>query len=270
MSVITMKQLLEAGSHFGHKTSTWNPKMSKYIYIKRNNIHILDLKQTVDCVNEAYAFVKDEISKGGSILFVGAKKQIQSTVEEGAKECGAFYVNKRWYGGTLTNLNTIKKSIAKLDYYEKLVEDDTINNFPKIERTKMKRKYDKIMNALGGIREMKEAPSIIFVLDVINSAIAILEAKKLSIPIVAIVDTNVDPDSIDFPIPANDDAIRSVKLIVDTIAKAVNEGKQILTEGMDSGMLREEKEDEAEAENVSLEEKDKIISEEKLEKNEEK
>ncbi|MCF7792659.1 MAG: 30S ribosomal protein S2 [Candidatus Cloacimonetes bacterium] len=233
MSVVTMKALLESGVHFGHQTHKWNPKMDKYIFIKRNGIHILDLKQTLDAVNEAFMFVKEIASKGENVLFVGTKKQAKEAIEEAAKKCGAFYVSNRWYGGMLTNMKTIRNSIAKLDYYEQIVEDGTINSFTKLEATKMKKNYDKIINGLGGIREMERLPGAVFIVDIINEKIAVHEARKLGIPIVAMVDTNSDPDLVDYVIPANDDAIRAIHLMSNIMADAVIDGKQSMMEGAD-------------------------------------
>ncbi len=233
MSVVTMKQLLETGAHFGHQTYKWNPKMDKYIFIKRNGIHILDLKQTVDSVNEAYMFIKDIVSKGKSVLFVGTKKQAQDSLYEAAKKSGAFYVSNRWYGGMLTNMQTIRKSIAKLDEYERMVEDGTMTSFTKLEATKMKREYDKILSSLGGIREMDTLPGAVFVVDIIKEKIAVHEANKLGIPVVAMVDTNADPDNVDYVIPSNDDAIRAIGLMCDIMSQAVIDGKQGLLEGED-------------------------------------
>ena len=233
MAIITMKSLLESGVHFGHQTHKWNPKMKKYIFIKRNGIHILDLKQTLDAVHEAYMFIKDIVSKGESVLFVGTKKQAKESVEKSAKKCGTFFVSNRWYGGMLTNMRTIRQSIEKMDYYEQIVEDGTINSFTKLEATKMRKVYDKIDSALGGIRGMDKLPGAVFVVDTIKEKIAVHEARKLNIPIVAMVDTNCDPDIIDYIIPANDDAIRAILLIADTLANAVIEGKQAYMEGAD-------------------------------------
>ncbi len=233
MSVVTMKSLLESGVHFGHQTYKWNPKMDKYIFIKRNGIHILDLKQTLDAINESYMFIKDIVSKGETVLFVGTKKQAQEAVVNAAKKCGGFYASNRWYGGMLTNMKTIRRSIEKLEYYEQIVEDGTINSFTKLEATKMKRTYDKIHFGLAGIREMDKLPGAIIIVDIIKENIALLEAKKLGIPIVAMVDTNADPDFIDYVIPSNDDAIRAIQLITDVMANAVIEGKQALLEGAD-------------------------------------
>ncbi|PID27921.1 MAG: 30S ribosomal protein S2 [Candidatus Cloacimonadota bacterium] len=233
MSVVTMKQLLEAGVHFGHQTHKWNPKMKKYIFIKRNGIHIIDLKQTVDAINEAYMFIKEVAAKGESVLFVGTKKQAVDAIETVAKKCDSLYVNQRWYGGMLTNLATIRKSIEKMEYFEEIEEDGTIKSFTKLEATRMRRKHDKIEKALGGIRKMEKAPGALFVVDTENEAIAIHEARKLGIPIVGMVDTNSNPDLIDYVIPANDDAIRAIHLITEIMGKAVVEGTQSLTEGMD-------------------------------------
>ncbi|MBC8385600.1 MAG: 30S ribosomal protein S2 [Candidatus Cloacimonetes bacterium] len=231
MSVISMKELLESGVHFGHQTRKWNPKMDKYIFIKRNGIHILDLKQTLDAVNEAYMFIKDVVSEGKSVLFVGTKKQAKEAIDSAAKKCSSFYVSNRWYGGMLTNMATIRKSIAKIDHYEQIVEDGTINSFTKFEALKMEKENKKIMAGLGGIREMDKLPGAVFIVDVIKEKIAVHEARKLGIPIVAMVDTNCDPDLIDYVIPANDDAIRAIFLVADKMADAVIEGRQILMEG---------------------------------------
>ena len=233
MSVVTMKALLESGVHFGHQTHKWNPKMDKFIFIKRNGIHILDLKQTLDAVNEAYMFIKELVNKGETVLFVGTKKQAKEAIEVSAKNCGVFYVNNRWYGGMLTNIQTIRRSIEKLDYYEQIVEDGTINSFTKLEAQKMKKTYDKINNGLGGVREMDRKPGVVFIVDIIKEKIVVNEARKLKIPIVAMVDTNADPDLVDYVIPANDDAIRAIHLITDIMANAVIEGKQSLLEGAD-------------------------------------
>jgi len=233
MSVVSMKQLLEAGVHFGHQTHKWNPKMKKYIFMKRNGIHILDLKQTVDAINEAYMFIKEVASKGKQVLFIGTKKQALDAVEAAAKRCGAFYVSHRWYGGMLTNMQTIRRSIEKLDYFEQINADGTIKSFTKLEATRMKRKYDKILKALNGIRGMEENPGAVFIADTEKEMIAVLEAKKLNIPIVAMVDTNCDPDVVDYVIPANDDAIRAIQLIADIMADAITEGRKSLSEGED-------------------------------------
>jgi len=226
-----MKQLLEAGVHFGHQTFKWNPKMKKYIFIKRNGIHIIDLKQTVDAINEAYQYVKEVASKGEYILFVGTKKQAQSAVKEAAEKAGVFYVNQRWYGGMLTNTSTIRQSIEKMKYFEEIEADGTITNYTKLEQQKMKRLHDKIEFSLGGIRDMDAVPGCVFVVDTEHEDIAIHEARILNIPIVAMVDTNCDPDLIDYVIPSNDDATRAICLITDIMANAVIEGRGIASEG---------------------------------------
>jgi small subunit ribosomal protein S2 len=227
-----MKQLLEAGVHFGHQTFKWNPKMKKYIFIKRNGIHIIDLKQTVDAINEAYQYVKEVASKGEYVLFVGTKKQAQSAVKEAAEKAGVFYVNQRWYGGMLTNMSTIRQSIEKMKYFEEIEADGTISNYTKLEQLKMKRLHDKIEFSLGGIRDMDAVPGCVFVVDTEYEDIAVHEARILNIPIVAMVDTNCDPDLIDFVIPSNDDATRAIFLISDIMANAVIEGRGIASEGV--------------------------------------
>jgi len=226
-----MKQLLEAGVHFGHQTFKWNPKMKKYIFIKRNGIHIIDLKQTVDAINEAYQFIKEVASKGEYIHFVGTKKQAQAAIKEAAEKAGVFYVNQRWYGGMLTNMATIRQSIDKMKYYEEIVADGTINSYTKLEQQKMKRMHDKIEFSLGGIREMDALPGCIFIVDTEYEKIAVHEARILNIPIVAMVDTNCDPDIIDYVIPSNDDATRAINLISDIMANAVIEGRGLASEG---------------------------------------
>ncbi len=232
MSVVSMKQLLEAGVHFGHQTQKWNPKMKKYIFIKRNGIHILDLKQTVDSINDAYQFLKDVASRGEQILFVGTKKQAQDAVKMAAEKAEVFYVNNRWLGGMLTNMKTIRQSVEKMEYYEDIVEDGTISSFTKLEAVKMKRVHDKIEKNLGGIRGLNRVPGAVFCVDIMHEGIAIHEARKLGVPIIAMVDTNSDPDLVDYVIPSNDDAIRAIHLISDIMAKAVIEGKQMMGEGM--------------------------------------
>ncbi len=233
MSVVSMKQLLEAGVHFGHQTHKWNPKMKKYIFIKRNGIHILDLKQTVDAINEAYMFLKETAAKGDYILFVGTKKQAADAIEQAAKKCGAFYVNHRWYGGMLTNMKTIRNSVETMEYFEEIEENGTIKNFTKLEATRMRRKHDKIEKALGGIRGMDRLPGAIFVVDTMSEEIAVHEANVLGIPIVGMVDTNCDPDIVDYVIPSNDDAIRAIHLIAGIMGQAVIEGRQASAEGAD-------------------------------------
>ena len=234
MSVVSMKQLLEAGVHFGHQTLKWNPKMKKYIFIKRNGIHIIDLKQTVDAINEAYQFMKEVASRREYILFVGIKKQAQSAIKEAAEKAGVFYVNQRWYGGMLTNMTTIRQSIEKMKYFEEIEADGTLNSYTKLEAQKMKRMHDKIDFSLGGIRDMDAKPGAIFVVDTEYEDIAIHEARILNIPIIAMVDTNCDPDLIDYVIPSNDDATRAIALISDIMANAVLEGRGLASEGAEN------------------------------------
>ena len=227
-----MKQLLEAGVHFGHQTFKWNPKMRKYIFIKRNGIHIIDLKQTVDAINEAYQYVKEIASNGEYILFVGTKKQAQTAIREASEKSGVFYVNQRWYGGMLTNMQTIRQSIEKMKWYEESTADGSINNYTKLEQLKLKRSHDKIEFSLGGIRDMDAKPGAIFIVDTDHEGIAVHEARVLGIPIIGMVDTNCDPDLIDYVIPANDDATRAIHLIADIMANAVIEGRGIAAEGV--------------------------------------
>lgn len=226
MSVVSMKQLLEAGVHFGHPTRRWNPKMQRYIYTERNGIYIIDLQKTVRLIEEAYQFVRDLASHGGTILFVGTKKQAQEAVAEEAKRCGMFYVNQRWLGGLLTNFATIKRRVERLEQIEAWEQSGHLNRLPKKEGLLIQREKAKLEKYLGGIRGMKELPQALFVVDPRHEAIAVQEANRLGIPIVAIVDTNCDPDVIDYVIPGNDDAIRAVRLIAGRIADAVIEGRE--------------------------------------------
>ena len=226
MSVISMKQLLEAGVHFGHQTRRWNPKMKPYIYTERNGIYIIDLQKSVGMVDDAYNAIGDCVANGGKILFVGTKKQAQDSIKSEAERCGMYYVNERWLGGMLTNFSTIQTRIATLKKYEAMEADGTFDVLPKKEVIQIKKEMEKLQKNLGGIKEMKKLPSAMFVVDPRKEHIAILEAKALGIPVVAIVDTNCDPDEADYPIPGNDDAIRAVKLIASKIADAVLEGRQ--------------------------------------------
>ena len=226
MSVISMKQLLEAGVHFGHQTRRWNPKMKEYIFTERNGIYIIDLQKNVKKIDEAYYFIRDLAMEGGTVLFVGTKKQAQESIEQEAKRCEMFYVNQRWLGGMLTNFKTIQSRINKLRKIEKMEADGDFDLLPKKEVIQLKAEQEKLEKNLGGIKEMKKLPSAMFVVDPRKEHIAILEAKALGIPVVAIVDTNCDPDEADYPIPGNDDAIRAVKLIASKIADAVLEGRQ--------------------------------------------
>ena len=226
MSVISMKQLLEAGVHFGHQTRRWNPKMAQYIFTERNGIYIIDLQKTVKKLEEAYFFVRDTAAAGESILFVGTKKQAQDAIREEAERAGMFYVNARWLGGMLTNFTTMRTRIARLNQLQKMQADGTFDLLPKKEVIKLQLEIAKLEKYLGGVKEMKKLPGALFVVDSRKEKNAIAEARKLNIPIVAIVDTNCDPDEIDYVIPGNDDAIRAIKLISQTMANAVLEGKQ--------------------------------------------
>lgn len=226
MAVVSMKQLLEAGVHFGHQTRRWNPKMAAYIYTERNGIYIIDLQKTVKKLEEAYFFVRDTAAAGESILFVGTKKQAQDAIKEEAERCGQFYVNARWLGGMLTNFKTMRTRIARLNQLQKMQADGTFDLLPKKEVIKLQLEIAKLEKYLGGVKEMKKLPGALFVVDSRKEKNAIAEARKLNIPIVAIVDTNCDPDEIDYVIPGNDDAIRAIKLISQTMANAVLEGKQ--------------------------------------------
>ena len=226
MSVVSMKQLLEAGVHFGHQTRRWNPKMAPYIFTERNGIYIIDLQKTVRKIDEAYMFVRDLALEGKSLLFVGTKKQAQESIEAEAKRCGMFYVNNRWLGGTLTNFRTMQTRIKRLNDIDAMEKNGQFDVLPKKEVIKLCAEREKLLKNLGGIREMKKLPGALFIVDPRKERIAVAEARTLGIPIVAIVDTNCDPDEIDYVIPGNDDAIRAVKLIAGKLADAVLEGKQ--------------------------------------------
>ena len=226
MSVVSMKQLLEAGVHFGHQTRRWNPKMAKYIFTERNGIYIIDLQKTVKKLEEAYNYVRDLSVEGKSVLFVGTKKQAQDSVKEEAERAGAYYVNARWLGGMLTNFTTIRTRIERLKQLRAMEEDGTFELLPKKEVVKLNLEIEKLEKFLGGIKDMKEIPGALFIIDPRKERIAVAEAKKLGIPIVAIVDTNCDPDEVDYVIPGNDDAIRAVKLISSAIANAIIEGNE--------------------------------------------
>ena len=226
MSVVSMKQLLEAGVHFGHQTRRWNPKMGEYIFTERNGIYIIDLQKTVKKLEEAYKFIKEVSENGGEVLFVGTKKQAQDSVKEEAIRCGMPYVNARWLGGMMTNFNTIKTRIKRLEQLKKMQEDGTFAMLPKKEVAKLELELEKLEKFMGGITEMKKQPAALFIVDPRKEKIAVAEARKLGIPIVAIVDTNCDPDEVDFVIPGNDDAIRAVRLIAGAMADAIIEGRQ--------------------------------------------
>ena len=226
MAVVAMKQLLEAGVHFGHQTRRWDPKMAEYIFQARNGIHIIDLQKTSKKLDEAYEFIKEQAEEGKTILFVGTKKQAQECMKEAALKCGMYYIDQRWLGGMLTNFGTIQKRIQRLKDLETMQEDGTFDVLPKKEVILLKKEMEKLERNLGGIKEMDKIPGVIFLVDPKKERIAILEAKKLGIPVVGLVDTNCNPEELDYPIPGNDDAIRAVKLIADVIANAVIEGKQ--------------------------------------------
>ena len=226
MAVVSMKQLLEAGVHFGHQTRRWNPKMSEYIYMERNGIYIIDLQKTVKKLEEAYSFVRSVAENGQSVLFVGTKKQAQDAVKEEAERVGMFYVNARWLGGMLTNFKTMRTRVERLAQLKKMQEDGTFDMLPKKEVIKLLHEMEKLEKYLGGVKEMKKLPGALFVVDPRKEHNAIAEARKLHIPIVAIVDTNCDPDEIDYVIPGNDDAIRAIKLISGAMADAIQEGRQ--------------------------------------------
>ena len=226
MAVVAMKQLLEAGVHFGHQTRRWDPRMAEYIFQARNGIHIIDLQKASKKIDEAYEFIKEQVEEGKTVLFVGTKKQAQECVKEAAEKSGMYYVDQRWLGGMLTNFDTIRTRVQRLKDLEKMQEDGTFEVLPKKEVILLKKEMEKLEKNLGGIKEMTELPGVIFLVDPKKERIAVLEAKKLGIPTVGIVDTNCNPEDLDYPIPGNDDAIRAVKLIADVMANAVIEGKQ--------------------------------------------
>ena len=259
MSVISMKQLLEAGVHFGHQTRRWNPKMEQYIFTQRNNIHIIDLQQTVGKVDEAYDFVKSVAETGRPILFVGTKKQAQNAIRDEALRCGEYYVSERWLGGMLTNYKTISARIKRLNDIDKMEEDGTFDKLSKKEVIKLRAERDKLEKNLGGIKDMKGMPGAMFIVDPRKERIAVKEARILGIPIVGIVDTNCDPDDVDYIIPGNDDAIRAVKLIASKMADAVIEGHQ--GESYDEGPDQDALEQEVMAEAADAESEAKDIEE---------
>ena len=254
MSVVSMKKLLEAGVHFGHQTRRWNPKMKKFIFTERNGIYIIDLAKTANQIEKAYETIRDIASEGGTVLFVGTKKQAQDSIEQEAKRCGQYYVSNRWLGGMLTNFNTIRNSVNKLKKYETMEEDGTFDLLPKKEVLQYNKEMDKLEKNLGGIKDMEDLPDVLFVVDPSNEQIAVHEARILGIPVISIVDTNCDPDVVDIAIPGNDDAIRAVKLITSLMADAVIEGNQ----GSEFAVSEEdfEESDEEETESEDLEEND--------------
>ena len=255
MSVISMKQLLEAGVHFGHQTRRWDPRMAEYIFQARNGIHIIDLQKTSKKIDEAYRFIKEQVEEGKDVLFVGTKKQAQECVKEAALASGMYYVDQRWLGGMLTNFDTIQKRIQRLKDLETMQEDGTFDVLPKKEVIVLKKEMEKLERNLGGIKEMKKIPGVMFVVDPKKERIAILEARKLNIPVVGLVDTNCNPEDVDYVIPGNDDAIRAVKLITEVMGNAVIEGKQ----GESFEPVMEENVEEVNEEPTSIEE---VVAEE--------
>ena len=247
MAVVAMKQLLEAGVHFGHQTRRWDPKMAEYIFQARNGIHIIDLQKTSKKLDEAYAFLKEQAEEGKTVLFVGTKKQAQDCMKEAAEKCGMYYVNQRWLGGTLTNFGTIRTRIARLKDLERMQEDGTFDVLPKKEVILLKKEMEKLEKNLGGIKDMEELPGVMFIVDPKKERIGILEAKKLGIPVIGLIDTNCNPEDVDYAIPGNDDAIRAVGLIADCMANAVIEGRQ--GEAMDT-MQEEVAEETVEPESI--------------------
>ena len=269
MSSMTMKELLEAGVHFGHQTRKWNPKMKRYIYGGRNGIYIIDLHQTLKLFEEARTFVQDTVSQGEIVLFVGTKKQAQDSIVEGAQQCGMYWVNQRWLGGMLTNFKTIQGRIGRLNELRKMEEDGTFEQLPKKETARLRDEMDKLERYLGGIKNMPKLPGIVYIVDLKKERIALAEARKLEIPVVAIVDTNCDPDEIDYPIPGNDDAIRAIKLITSKIAEAIVEVRQVETEGeVEEAEAAEEEaaEEEEKPEGIeAIADEDLVMLEEELE-----
>ena len=243
MSVVSMKSLLEAGVHFGHQTRRWNPKMAKYIFTERNGIYIIDLQKTVKKIEEAYDYVREIAANGGEILFVGTKKQAQDAIGKEANKCGMPYINQRWLGGLLTNYKTIRKRIDRLEELERMEEDGTFDVLPKKEVIKLRHEAERLEKFLGGIKNMNGTPDAIYIVDPKKEQIAVKEAQILGIPVIGILDTNCDPDEVDYPIPGNDDAIRAVKLITETMANAVIEGKQGLQDSEESSQEPEDEEE---------------------------
>lgn len=256
MSIVSMKKLLEAGVHFGHQTRRWNPKMKKFIFTERNGIYIIDLAKTANQIEKAYETIRDIASEGGTVLFVGTKKQAQDSIEQEAKRCGQYYVSNRWLGGMLTNFNTIRNSVNKLKKYETMEEDGTFDLLPKKEVLQYNKEMDKLEKNLGGIKDMEDLPDVLFVVDPSNEQIAVHEARILGIPVISIVDTNCDPDVVDIAIPGNDDAIRAVKLITSLMADAVIEGNQGSEFAVSEEDFEESDEEETETEAEDLEEDD--------------
>ena len=267
MAVVSMKKLLEAGVHFGHQTRRWNPKMSRYIFTERNGIYIIDLQKTATQIEDAYEMIRDIVADGGDILFVGTKKQAQDAIEQEAKRSGQYYVANRWLGGMLTNFDTIRKSIDKLKRYEQMEEDGTFDLLPKKEVLQYQKEMDRLEKNLGGIKDMEKLPDVLFIVDPGEESIAVHEARILGIPVVAIVDTNCDPDEVDLAIPGNDDAIRAVKLITSIIADAVVEANQgsEFDPSAEEFFQEDEEESSVEDDETSEEETENSVSDEELE-----
>ena len=251
MSVVAMKQLLEAGVHFGHQTRRWDPRMAEYIFQARNGIHIIDIQKTSKKLDDAYEFVRAQAEEGKNILFVGTKKQAQECVKEAAEKCGMFYINERWLGGTLTNFPTIRTRVERLTELERMEEDGTFDILPKKEVALLRKEMDKLNKNLGGIKEMTEITDVMYIVDPKKEHIAILEAKKLNIPVVGLIDTNCNPNDVDYVIPGNDDAIRAVKLMTDVMANAVIEGRQ--GESFDTTEMAQEDNEEKSMEEIAQE-----------------
>ncbi len=269
MSNITMKELLEAGVHFGHQTKRWNPKMKPYIFGARNGIYIIDLQKTVRLFKNAYGFVRDAVQTGETVLFVGTKKQAQDSVKEEAQKCNMFYVNQRWLGGMLTNFATVKQSIDRLKRLDAMFEDGSVEAYTKKEILSLEKQREKLEKTLGGIKGMSKLPGVLFVIDPKNEAIAVSEARKLGIPVVAVVDTNCDPDPIDYVIPGNDDAIRAIRLLASKVADAVNEGSQareveLLAESEGESMEAASPETGAESEAAAQSEAGEVVGQEEV------
>jgi small subunit ribosomal protein S2 len=260
LAIVTMQQLLKAGVHFGHQKRKWNPKMARYIFAERNGTYIIDLRQTARMLGDAYHFLRDIVSQGEVVLFVGTKKQAVETIAEQATRCGMFYVNERWLGGMLTNFSTIKKSIDKLNELEKMEEDGTFELLPKKEVMDLKRQKDRLARNLSGIREMKKLPGAVIIIDTIKEKIGVAEATKLAIPSIAIVDTKCDPDQVDYPIPGNDDAIRSIKLICEKLADAIVEGRSELLKSHEDQEVEDKDQEAADESEVEEEEASSVES----------
>jgi len=249
---ITLKDLLEAGVHFGHQTKRWNPKMKPYIFMEKNGIHIIDLQKTMEAIEQAREVTRKASEGGKSILFLGTKPQAKNAIREEAERCGMPYVTERWLGGTLTNFNTVRQSLGKLEHFEKMEADGSIEQFSKKEALKMAKERDKLLKALGGIRSMTDLPGVVFIVDTKKEANAVNEARKLKIPIVGLIDTNADPDEVDYPIPANDDAMRAIALFCRMMADACLDGRAKFLEGREAAAAKQEKAgDEQQAENAA-------------------